>query len=124
MKIIKDIITTLPKQGYITLQIPGVAVTLDGSPLPGSEDLPDEWFTELKDGRRPAVGKEWGFLYLTRKGWEANRHRIKRDFTPNRGTWEDFEAYVDEHFKSVEINRKKEIKRLKTKIKLLEKAQI
>ena len=75
MKISKSAIYSLASEGIITLQIP----TLYIGNLPNDiVDLPDNWFCKIKHPVRPCVGKEHGFLYLTRKGWAANKKILKK----------------------------------------------
>ena len=81
------------------------------------EEAPNEWFVELKSNKRPCVGKQQGFTYLSEEGWNKNKNKIKKAFIGSgdkmRGTWKDFEKYVAEHFAEVELQKKK----LKDKLK-------
>ena len=78
MKILKGAITSLAEQGYITLQIPIYDVWIDQAPQQSeTEDIPDKWVIYLKGGqRRPTIGKEKGYLFLSRLGWDKNREKI------------------------------------------------
>lgn len=90
-------ITTLVSEGYVTLQIP---MSYLGN-VTAYESLPDDYFIRLKD-YRPAVGNEQAGTYLTRKGYEALKDRLKANFSTRRGrTWEEFEAHAEKHFQIV-----------------------
>jgi len=135
MRIIKDTITMLASQGHVTLQVPDGWI--GGTPV--MEEVPDEWLMRVKvesEAHRPCVGKEQGFLFLTRAGWEANKDRIKaafdahnekvaRDYpTHPRKTWADFEAHVDKHFDDMRRLIERKIRNLKAKVAELESAVI
>lgn len=116
MRISKSAIYCLASEGRITLQIP----TLYIGKLPNDVvDLPDNWFCQMRYPRRPCVGREQGFLYLTKKGWDANKKDIKKAFMASqykRGTWQDFEDYVKQHFVDCRKNIKTQIAYHQTKI--------
>ena len=112
------------EQGYITLQIPTVQISLDGTfPKEKLIDAPDEWFTTLHSGcERPACGRETGYLYFSRAGWLANKAKIKKAFKSSphpRGSWADFENYETDHFEKMGKGVIKHIKRHQAKIKQL-----
>lgn len=114
MKILKGAITSLARQGYITLQIPVFDVWINQAPQQSeTEDIPDEWVITLKGGqRRPVIGKEKGFLFLSKIGWDANWKKIREAFLhceSPRGTWADFEDHVEEHFQEVIKSTQKKI---------------
>jgi len=114
MQILKDSITCLAGQGRITLQIPQYSIWLGPEARqPETEEVPDEWIMTLRSSASyPAVGKESGYSFLTRAGWLANKDKIKEAFELSnsmRGSWEDFEKYVERHFQST---REKTIKRI------------
>lgn len=126
MKIIKETITMLAASGHITLQVPDAYI---GDPEPEMEEAPDEWFMYVKcegNAHRPCVGKESGFLYLSRAGWEANKDRIKEVFeaynekmrreypTHKWQTWADFEAHVEKHFDDMRKIIQRKIKTLES----------
>ena len=134
MKILKKSITSLASEGRITLQVPvydvvvheGRAIAYDATQLESEKviDAPDEWFVHLRHNS-PAVGKESGFTFLSRAGWNANRKDIREAFLNSefqRGTWADFEDYVDYHFAKVKKNGEKRIKLLQSKVKQLKEA--
>lgn len=121
MKILKEAITSLSSKGYITLQIPTLSI---GNPerIVETEEVPDNWFTFLKATKCPAVGKEYGFTYLTRIGWEANKHKIKKAYENaeyDRGPWTKFEEHAEQHFKHVERATNRQISLLERKLKQL-----
>jgi len=121
MKILKDSITSLASEGRITLQIPQYDL---GSSDAIEEEVPDEWVVTLRNGLYPAVGREQGYLFLTRAGWFANQDKIKDAFEDakfHRGnTWEDFEAHAKKHFQKVEHNTMRRIRLFKNKVKDLQ----
>jgi len=75
MKILKGSITTLMSEGYMTLQVPTIALSLDGIKAEMAE-APDDWFMFVTR-ERLAVGREQGFLHLSPKGYRANLDAIK-----------------------------------------------
>ena len=79
-------------------------------------EYPDEWFVWLKSttsGLRPVVGRESGFLFLSRVGYEANREALKQAFSENRGcSWEDFERHVEKHFRTLHTSTAKLVAKL------------
>lgn len=134
MKILKNAITSLASEGYITLQVPvydvmiedGRAIAYTASALKEEKvmDAPDEWFISLRNNS-PTVGKEEGFTFLSRAGWKANKDEIKKAFESNehpRGTWSDFEKYAEHHFAKVKKNVTRRIKLLNSKVKQLKEA--
>ena len=117
MRISKRRMFTLMQEGYITLRIPTIII---GDSEINTKDMPDEWFNILQSGsKRPALGKEHGFLYFSKAGWKANKQEIKEVFTSSlnpRGTWNEFETHVKEHFEKAEESISKEIARLKKRL--------
>ena len=133
MKILKRTITTLASEGRISLQVPQYNIITEGNRAIAYDanhskdedviDIPDEWIIYLRNGS-PAVGKESGHTFLTKMGWQANKDEIKKAFESSeypRGTWEDFENHVVEHFSEVEKQTKRRIKLLESKIEQLRK---
>lgn len=59
--------------GRPTLQIPTLFI---GEPSEGRVEYPASHFTILHDGRRTALGREQGYLFLSREGWEAHRDTL------------------------------------------------
>jgi len=134
LKIIKDAITTLAGEGRVTLQVPVYEVIMDkGRAMAHTAydleeekiaNVPDEWFMSLRNDC-PAVGKESGYTFLSRAGWEANKDEIKKAFESSkhpRGTWDDFEKYAERHFAKVKKNADRRIKLLNSKVKQLKEA--
>ena len=130
MRIFKDSITRLASLGYVTLQVPDTAF---GSPSIEMEDVPDEWLCVLTGAGRHRVGKELGFLYLTKAGWDANKEKIKEKFlkaietgldrTESLG-WVAFERHVVEHFESLEKRNKKFKTQLEEKLEEMKRIKI
>jgi len=98
-----------------------------------TENYPDDLFATLKrvtgrtNGMRPTVGREEGFVYLTRKGWEFFRDDIEKAFRSAvrpRGTWADFEKYVADLFEGIEKGRQKFIKTMQAKLDEMKKARV
>ena len=120
MKILKDSITSLASEGRMTLQIPQYDL---GSSDAIEEEVPDEWVVTLTQYSYPAVGKECGYLFLTRAGWLANQDKMKDAFEDakfHRGnTWEDFEAHAKKHFQKVEDSTMRRIRLFEGKVKKL-----
>ena len=128
MRIFKDAITTLAAEGRRTLQVPDLVIAIPPVRLEEVEyeEVPDEWFTRLKRDV-PCAGKENGFLYLSRKGYEANKERLKEAFLKaqyKRGTWEQFEKDAEDHFAKVETARQRKLKLLRAKADELERVVI
>jgi len=121
VKILKDSITSLASEGRMTLQIPQYDL---GSSDAIEEEVPDEWVVTLRNGSYPAVGKERGYLFLTRAGWFANQDKIQDAFEAaeyNRGnTWEDFEEYAIKHFQRIKHNTMHRIRLFEKKVKELQ----
>lgn len=125
MKILKDAVTSLAREGRPTLQIPQHDIWFSKEPPPDKdrfEEIPNEWVITLRNGT-PIVGKEEGYLFLTRAGWEANKDKIEKAFgysgINRRGTWEDFEVHAETHFNLVTEATFKRIKSHVSKIKQL-----
>lgn len=117
MQLIKDAHLTLPSEGRLTLQVPVISI--------GPETLasyPDEYFMFLKivgfnqkvgARQRIAVGREPGFLYLSKKGFDHFKADLKQAFSYQRGhTWADFENYADNLFATVRVESRAHLKRL------------
>lgn len=140
-RIFKDAITSLASRGHMDIQVPDVALAGNAAFHPDDQDdlaelvdgeptelVPAEWFVELK-GDAPVVGREVGFLHLTRAGWAANKAAIKQaflaaEFKRGDGTWETFEKTVAEHFVKVEKATKRKVKRLADQLDQLRKVKL
>lgn len=124
-------ITTLASQGYIKLQVPEFSLEIVGTGKKSKHgityntvlmrethygptvDYPDEWFIFLKvgsGGKRIPVEPHSRcdrFLFLSEEGWRKNKDAIKAAFKgaiargKARGSWEEFEARAEEHFKQL-----------------------
>jgi hypothetical protein len=136
MKVFTDFYVSLRNAGYLTLQVPDTAICF-GGPGPQMIEAPDEWFEYLKaapgkpgpDGLSPmrrVVGRERGFLFLSRAGFEANKQPIRQvweqalaEGRTNRGrgdvSWEGFQAFAAEHFDLVDRATKAHAQKLADK---------
>lgn len=128
MKILKGSIPQLASEGYLTLQIPAFDIWIGESPVASSyEDVPDEWVTILRSNNQFCIGKETGFLFLTRKGWEANKEAIKEAFEKSkmkRGTWQEFEKHAEDHFADVLSSNTKRLKYLESRVAELKEKMV
>lgn len=115
MKIYKGTLWQPASGGHLSLQVPDRAF---GVPIPDTEEVPDDWIIVLRH-RRPAIGRESGFSFLTKKGYEANKDQILKAFSKAGGTVEEFEQYVKNHFAAVNKATKKYMARLNQKIEEL-----
>jgi len=129
-----DDITALQGKGYVTLQIPQFSIDIGPTPEPEVEppepqvELPADWFNVIKyvgNACRPCIGKENGFLFLTRKGYEANKERIRKAFEQaiakgldrtNGEGWLAFEKYAEKHFSEMEKTIEKEKNKFAKKV--------
>lgn len=117
MKILEGAIVDSAKKGYLSLQVPDIAI---GYPQPPMVDAPDEWFVVLT-GERPVIGRETGFLYLSRKGYEANKKLLRDaiDGNPRGITWEQFESAAEAHFAKVKTKTQKYVDQLQSKLETI-----
>lgn len=121
MKIIKGALTSLASRGYITLQVPQVVLNSSKKFEVETEEIPDNWIVVLRRGC-PVAGQEQGHSFLTKIGWEVNKDKIKEAYMNaefQRGSWEKFELYVEDHFKEVKEKTKRRIRLLEKKVKQL-----
>jgi hypothetical protein len=120
MEIFKGSITHLVGRGYHTLQVSDLAIVFDGVKME-TEEIPDDWIIKLHSGSHRLATKNDGyFLYLSKKGFEANKDKLKvalESAQHKRGTWEEFLEYVKNHFKAVDQANKKYKQSLLQKIK-------
>ena len=126
MEIIKGAITSLSSRGYITLQIPHYTIGKPGMKVE-TEEVPDNWLVFLHSNKTPSVGKELGFTYLTRVGWEANKDKIKEAYENAkcpRGPWTKFEAHAEEHFNEVERQTTRKVRLLEKKLGQLKESML
>lgn len=130
MKLERDAITTLAGEGRCTLLVPDVLLFVPGYDESSVvyEDFPDDWFVVLTPAGAPVAGKENGYTYLSRKGYEANKDALKKAFESSEGirgkTWADFEKHAEEHFDKVAKARASKLKMLRAKVADLEKVQL
>lgn len=64
------------------------------------------------------MGKESGFLYLTRKGWEHYREQLRAAYLGSNmrhGSWDDFVIAAEGHLLAVEKAAEKFLKELDAK---------
>ena len=122
MKIIKGAILSGSKSGHIGFL--GLMVP-DGAIGPVEyEECPDEWFCICSESG-PVVGREQGFICLSRLGYSQNFDNLKSVFSNKRGnTWEDFVREAELHFSNMEKKRTKKISQLLKKVEELEKVVI
>jgi hypothetical protein len=125
MKIFKGSITDLASRGYLTIQVPDCIIDTRQPPSPDYEDVPDDWIVCLKDDVPVYSSKQSGFLMLTRKGWKANKDKIKAVFMAlpanhRRGSWQDFENVATEHFSRVDKAIKNRRERIEKELKALD----
>ena len=121
MKILKDSIVTLASEGRLTLQVPEWDIVNGQCTRIDTEIAPDEWFCRLKY-YKPVVGKQEGFLFLTEKGFEANKDKLKIAFENSnlrnggKGKWHLFEEHAKDHFAKVKKAQNKLINELQNKL--------
>lgn len=108
---LSTVITLAGRDGRNTLQVPEAEVVFQqGRPVmvPSQnqrENYPDDYFMNYNsDGNRPCVGKEQGFLFLTRKGYAFFREEIKKARVNSmRNTdIESLDQHAEEFFESIE----------------------
>ena len=132
MKIWKGALTQLSSQGYMTIQVPDIVI---GEPIPPQEDLPDDWFIRKSLGGflQPKLSME-GILYLSPKGFEANKEEILNGFEKSvkagigRGIPKDcenpkqlFQIHVDAFFTKLKTKTLAKASRLAEKAEKLAK---
>lgn len=105
---------------YCSLQVPDIIV---GDP-PDDEknvvDLPDDYFERLTcEGGLPSPQ---GFLFISRKGYEALKGEILEELKSTTNTWETFETKVEKHFASRRNKIQKEILKLEKKLRILKES--
>lgn len=125
MKIFKDTLFHFAQQGRLTLQIPDIMIeTRKGvKPEYEYEEVPDDWVVYLKDNRPVFSNEKSGIPFLTRKGYEENKDKLREKFNANlRGhTWEEFEDAAELHFDIVKKATEKYKNKLKKQLEELEK---
>jgi len=126
MKIYEGFIGALRNEGRQTLQVPDIVISFAGSKEKVVE-VPDNWFIRVY-GEFPSVGREEGFLYLSKIGFENNKNKLKKEYfsgfsrrngrKPVEQDWKDFEDYAENFF--VELKKNLDFKIFKSKNKLRE----
>lgn len=120
MKLNPESLLHLVQAGYFSTRVPELHVTAgmelrSNGELETAVEMPDEWFCRVKiasGGARLTFGKEKGYLHLSEEGWNANRDRMREAFNPCRGTWEEFEAYVEKYQADVRERTERHRKKL------------
>ena len=121
MSNIDRLITHQASLGHISIQLPWCDIN----------DFPTGWAVTLRgSGSRLSLGKEGGFVFLTRVGWKANKSKIKAAFERSEKkerTWDQFESMIEESlnytYKSTKKyleNLESDIEEAKTKMKYFE----
>jgi len=145
MQISREALFSLMTTGYVTLQVPQFNISfgrnggvLEDGQIPRSPedtmDIPNDYLYELKHcgmKSRPTIGKESGFTYITRKGYEALKPQIKEAFLSafhagrarvpetvetEEEAWSVFEQYAETHFSEVEECIAKQLKQYQAKV--------
>ncbi len=102
MILLKDAVFTYAREGRLTLQVPTYNIFLTAPAEEEKyEEYPDDYFVELRYDHSPAVGREMGFLFFSRKGWEALKDEFRKVYEngdPNRLPWEKWEEHAKTHF--------------------------
>jgi len=155
MEIYEHTLISLASEGRITLQIPQYVADLSAafggpaSPAPKILTIPDDWIVTTNCGRsskrmkkigfsesmpRPAIGKQSGFWHFSKKGWLANKDKLKKAFEASSArryysslartvTWKDFEAYADAFYKDMKDEATYAIKKKQAEIAELRAAK-
>lgn len=117
MELPKSAVTALASEGYHTLQVPQYSISFNGAAPDPTEIVDDEHIVEVKcfgssAKQRICTGREYGFTYLSRKGWQHYFHDLKAAFNPNRGTWAEFVNAANETLDEIETLSRKELLKL------------
>ena len=125
MRLPQSSLTYHAEAGRKTLQIPDYEI---GEPQEPRVEMPDEWFCRLRN-RIPAVGRQTGFLWLTRAGYAANRELLLSAYensTTGRGDGrrETFEQAALAHFADTELRRDRAIGNLRRQLEQLEQTVV
>lgn len=126
MRLMRGCFLTLAEEGRLTLQTTQYYIGADSDDY---VDYPDEYFMELKiigskqgvTRYRAACGREEGFLYLTRTGFEHFKADMKQAFNKrvDRGNeWADFENYAYGLFPRVRVETEIHLKRMEFELSL------
>lgn len=123
IEIPKGALTSLLREGRLTLQIPQVVIDAGAEPTPKEdllEKIPAKWVCQLKSDKTPCIGRQQGFLYLTKMGWEHNKEALFEAFVegyPKRhgdhlgeiDLRDMLERHVEQHFEAIEMQKNKQI---------------
>ncbi len=147
MRIFRDSITQLAREGYRTTQIPQIAINLP-TPTPHNqrygftdeelasvrnieqeyEEIPDEWIAHVHSScRRYCVTdreRRSAFWHLSRVGFEANREAIRQAFEGSqykRGTWEEFLEDIEREWQRWDAGTERHIANLRRKLQEIER---
>ena len=108
MKINESILFSLIRRGYRTLQIPDIVIGEQFSEP--YLDLPEDFFEKLIPKGNGHIPSRHGFLFLSKKGYEFLKDRLKQEVINHcKYTWDSFEEYAERHFNSRKLILKKEI---------------
>ena len=131
MLVFKDWLESLVSNRHYSLQIgelevkvtpeSAIGFTASQSPEDKVVECPDEWFVRLRYDH-PVVGRQQGYLHISRKGWKANQEQIKKLSEAKGQDWEEYQKWAEEHFERVEKATKKAIEQAKKNLAQLEKA--
>lgn len=135
MKLPPSALTQLARERHFTLQIPHITIrlrprmvfdsdssrmhrreveeVLEHPPEEAAVEYPDHWFCWLKAGLQPCMGREVGFLYFTRAGYEANLEALRE---ASGEDWPRFQKEAEQHFKDQRRNAEKLVKGLEAKL--------
>jgi hypothetical protein len=105
------------------LQIPDLVINNADASHPFWEcisdtDFPDEWFIKIKGCYTTAVGKESYYPYLSKKGFEEHKDKLKAAYPAEK--WAVFEADCNDFWDKVEKAKIKRIKTIRAQLKELE----
>lgn len=131
MFISKSSITQLAGGGYLTVQIPTLYLYTTPGPHPQPTDMitiPDDYVCWFSSNGLPSVKSGKGFLFLTRKGFNAFYEELKVAFEMafNNGIdrtngvgWQAFVDAADDYFAELDTKKKRELKKLRDKGRFL-----
>lgn len=136
MEILKDAHLTMVKEGRVTLQVPEWEIVPNkpaGTMLAqgvtnNGVSYPDDYFMHTKIigynrkvgcRQRAAVGREEGFLHMTRTGYNYFKAELKANWSQMRGsTWQDFDDAAEQFFKVTLDECQKHLIRLQAEVQI------
>lgn len=104
--------------GKITFQVPQYSISINERHIETKKnefdnELPDEWFIELKGGSNvPVIGKQQGYLFISKIGYEQNKEEILRRFVAAGGSVEELETEANKFYNKLEKSIHKKISQL------------